>query len=206
MLKIFEKIFGSKHDKDIKKLQPVVQSINELQRSFETLSNEQLKAKGVEIRNKVRGIAHESDVAKVTVVGVADRPGIAAALFEPLAEAGVSVDVIVQNASSHGVTDLSFTVKGADLPRTVAIAELAAREAGAKEVEASPGWAKVSIVGSGMQHSPGYASRMFRTLADRKINIEMITTSEIRITCIVRAEQVGPAVRALHESFELETP
>ncbi|HUE75620.1 MAG TPA: aspartate kinase [Chloroflexota bacterium] len=161
---------------------------------------------GMEIRNKVRGIAHDIDVAKVTLVGVPDRPGIASLLFEPLAENGVSVDVIVQNASLHGVTDLSFTVSSQDLPRTMRLVEDTAREIGAREVVSSDGWAKVSIVGTGMQHTPGYAARMFRSLSDQKINIEMITTSEIRITCIIRAESVGDAVRGLHDAFQLETP
>jgi aspartate kinase len=158
----------------------------------------------VELRNKVRGIAHDTDVAKVTLQGVADRPGISAALFEPLAEAGVSVDVIVQNASAGGVTDLSFTVARGDLARTTRIVEPVAREIGAEEVVSADGFAKVSIVGTGMQHSPGYAARMFRALADRKINIEMITTSEIRITCIIDARQVKEAVGALHDAFQLD--
>jgi aspartate kinase len=158
----------------------------------------------MELRNKVRGIAHDTDVAKVTLQGVADRPGISAALFEPLAEAGISVDVIVQNASDHGLTDLTFTVARGDLARTARIVEPLAREIGAKEVVSSDGWAKVSIVGTGMQHSPGYASRMFRTLADHKINIEMITTSEIRITCIVSADKTKAAVAALHDAFQLD--
>ena len=158
----------------------------------------------MELRNKVRGIAHDTDVAKVTLQGVADRPGISAALFEPLAQAGVSVDVIVQNASDHGLTDLTFTVARGDMARTARIVEPLAREIGAKEVVSSDGWAKVSIVGTGMQHSPGYAARMFRALADHGINIEMITTSEIRITCIVKAEQTKEAVAALHDAFQLE--
>ena len=148
----------------------------------------------MELRNKVRGIAHETDVAKVTLQGVADRPGISAALFEPLAEAGVSVDVIVQNASAHGVTDLSFTVARGDLARTNRIIEPVATDVGAEQVVSSDGWAKISVVGTGMQHSPGYAARMFRALADREINIEMITTSEIRITCIIDATRVKEAV------------
>jgi aspartate kinase len=161
---------------------------------------------GVEIRNKVRGIAHDVDVAKVTLVGIPDRPGIASQLFEPLAESGVSVDVIVQNASLGGVTDLSFTVSGQDLPRTIRLVEDTARQIGAREVVSSDGWAKVSIVGTGMQHTPGYAARMFRCLSDNKINIEMITTSEIRITCIIRADAVANAVRGLHDAFQLEIP
>jgi len=164
-----------------------------------TLIHEGVK---MELRNKVRGVAHDTDVAKVTVQGVSDRPGISAALFEPLASLGISVDVIVQNASSHGVTDLSFTVSRGDLGRTVRAIEPVAREIGAQSVLASEGWAKVSIVGTGMQHAPGYAARMFRALANRGINIEMITTSEIRITCIVEAKRIGDAVATLHDAFQ----
>ncbi|TAK23262.1 MAG: aspartate kinase [Chloroflexota bacterium] len=166
-----------------------------------TLIHEGVK---MELRNKVRGIAHDSDVAKVTIQGVEDRPGISAALFEPLADAGISVDVIVQNASSQNVTDLSFTVGKGDLARTVRLVESLAERIGAARVSASEGWAKVSIVGTGMQHSPGYAARMFRALADKQINIEMITTSEIRITCIIDSARTADAVRALHETFRLD--
>ena len=158
----------------------------------------------MELRNKVRGIAHDTDVAKVTLQGVADRPGISAALFEPLADAGISVDVIVQNAGDHGLTDLTFTVARGDLARTQRIVEPLVKELGAKEAVASDGWAKISIVGTGMQHSPGYAARMFRALADHGINIEMITTSEIRITCIVAAAKTKDAVAALHDAFQLD--
>lgn len=158
----------------------------------------------MELRNKVRGIAHDTDVAKVTLQGVADRPGISAALFEPLADAGISVDVILQNASAHGVTDLSFTVARGDLARTTRIVEPVAREIGAETVSSSEGWSKLSIVGTGMQHAPGYAARMFRALADRAINIEMITTSEIRITCIIDSRRTAEAVEALHDAFRLD--
>ncbi len=158
----------------------------------------------VEVHNKVRGIAHDSDVAKITVVGVPDRPGIAAALFQPLADANISVDVIVQNASVEGITDLSFTVSQGDLPPALRLVQPVAADMQAREVVSSTSLAKVSIVGTGMQHAPGYAARMFRTLADRQINIEMITTSEIRITCLVDRSRVVEAVRALHEAFQLD--
>lgn len=160
----------------------------------------------VEIRNKVRGIAHDTNVAKVTVVGVPDRPGIAGSLFRPLAEASISVDVIVQNTSLEGVTDLSFTVTREDLPRTIRLIETAAAEAGARKVVGSAGLAKVSIVGTGIHSAPGYAARMFEALSSQGINIDMITTSEIRITCIVADDRVADAVRALHEAFSLEQP
>ncbi|HWP62696.1 MAG TPA: aspartate kinase [Candidatus Binatia bacterium] len=160
----------------------------------------------VEQRNKVRGLAHDRNVAKVTLVEVPDRPGVAAAVFEPLAEAGISVDMIVQNVGHHGTTDLSFTVSRADLARAKRILEPLVRELGFREMTTDSSVAKVSIVGAGIQNAPGYAARMFRTLADTGVNIEMISTSEIRITCMIAEDMVEPAVRALHAAFELERP
>ena len=157
-----------------------------------------------EVRNRVRAIATDTNVAKITVLGVVDRPGIAASLFEPLARADVSVDVIVQNASVDGATDLTFTVKRTDIGRAVEVAEEVARELGGRGVVESDDLAKVTIVGTGMQDVPGYAARMFRALADASINIDMITTSEIRITCIVHESRIGDAARALHAAFQLE--
>ena len=158
----------------------------------------------MEQRNKVAGIAHDSDVAKITVRGVPDRPGIAAVLFEPLAEAGISVDTIVQNASAEGITDLTFTVSRADLAKALALAGPVARSIGAADVVSDRTRAKVSLVGAGMQTAPGYAARMFRALYEAGINIEMISTSEIRITCIIDEAKVREAVRALHKAFALE--
>lgn len=154
---------------------------------------------------KVRGVAHDMDVAKVTVRGVPDQPGIAATIFEPLAEAHVSVDTIVQNASEERLTDVTFTVSRTDLRRALSVIERTAKEIGAREVVSDERLGKVSIVGTGMQSAPGYASRMFRTLSEEGINIEMISTSEIRITCIVEEERVKDAVKALHKAFALET-
>ncbi len=159
----------------------------------------------MELRNKVRGVTYETNVAKVTLLGVADRPGIAATIFEPLAEVGISVDTIVQNASVDRLTDMTFTVARSDLTGALGVVRDIARAAGAREVASADNLAKVSIVGTGMQNAPGYASRMFRALFDAGINIEMITTSEIRITCIVGEDQARDAVRALHQVFELET-
>ncbi len=160
----------------------------------------------VEQRNKVRGLAHDRNVAKVTLVEVPDRPGVAAAVFEPLAEAGVNVDMIVQNVGHHGATDLSFMIPGSDLARARRVLEPIVRDLGARELSTDAAVAKVSIVGAGIHNAPGYAARMFRTLADAGVNIEMITTSEIRITCTVAEDQVETAVRALHRAFELERP
>ena len=195
----------------------------------------------MEDRIKVTGIAYNANVAKITVRGVPDRPGIAAALFEPLAQAGISVDTIVQNASAANAagpdnagldagaagpdnagpdanpgspdtaadapaprrTDISFTVSSGDLAAAAQRVEQTASELGAAAVSRETGLAMVSIVGSGMTNSPGYAARMFRTLANGAVNIEMITTSEIRISCIIRQEQGRQAVQLLHQGFEL---
>ncbi len=156
--------------------------------------------------SRVRGIPHDLDVAKITMRNVPDRPGIAASVFEPLADNHISVDVIVQNASAEGNTDLTFTVSKGDLSRTISIVEPIAKEIHAGEIVTDDQVAKVSIVGTGIQSAPGFASRMFRGLYDAGINIQMITTSEIRITCIVDAARVNEAVRALHKAFELEHP
>lgn len=158
----------------------------------------------MEIRNKVRSIAHDLNVAKLTVVGVPDRPGIAASIFEPLAQAGISVDTIVQNTSIDGVADLTFTVTKSDLSRASEVVAPIAKSIGARECLSDSRLGQVSIVGTGMQNTPGYAAKMFRVLSEAKINIQLITTSEIRITCIINSDQVKDAVRALHRAFEIE--
>jgi aspartate kinase len=160
----------------------------------------------VEQRNKVRGIAHDRNVAKATLVEVPDRPGVAAAVFEPLADAGINVDMIVQNVGHHGATDLSFTIPAVDLAAAKRVLEPIVRDLGFRELTTDSSVAKVSIVGAGIHNAPGYAARMFRTLAAAGVNIEMISTSEIRITCMIAEDQVETAVRALHAAFELERP
>jgi aspartate kinase len=158
----------------------------------------------MEQHNKVMAIAQDTDVARITVRGVPDRPGIAATLFEPLGERGISVDTIVQNASVERLTDLTFTVSRSDLNRALEIVKPVALEIEAPDVLADTHLAKVSIVGAGMTSAAGYAGRMFRTLFEAGINIELITTSEIRITCLIDEKQVKDAVRALHKAFELQ--
>ncbi len=153
----------------------------------------------------VRAITHDKNVAKVTIIGVPDRPGIAAAIFQPLAKAGISVDTIVQNASIKNITDLSFTVAKDSLAEAISLIEPVAKSIGARECVSDSRLGKVSIIGTGMQNTPGYASRMFGTLSEQGINIQLITTSEIRITCIIDEAKVENAVRALHRAFELET-
>jgi aspartate kinase len=158
----------------------------------------------MEVRNKVRSIAHDLNVGKITVVGVPDRPGIAASIFNPLAKAGINVDTIVQNASIQGITDLTFTVVKSDLARAMEVVRPIASQIGARECASDDTLGAVSIIGTGMQNTPGFAARMFSTLSEKKVNIQLITTSEIRITCIIAAADVQAAVRALHRAFEIE--
>ena len=158
----------------------------------------------MEVRNKVRSVAYDLDVAKITVVGVPDRPGIAAAIFVPLAKAGISVDTIVQNASINKITDLTFTVARDQMQDALKVIKSVAKQIGARDVATDAKMGKVSIVGTGMQNTPGFAARMFATLSENGINIELITTSEIRITCIMEEAKVKDAVRALHKAFEVE--
>jgi aspartate kinase len=160
----------------------------------------------VEQRNRVRGLATDRNVAKVTLVAVPDRPGVARAVFAPLADAGINVDMIVQNVGHAGATDVSFTVSSTDVPAALGALEPVVRELGAAELTTDTAVAKVSIVGAGIQSAPGYAARMFGVLADEGINIGMISTSDIRITCTIAEDRVEHAVRALHRAFELEVP
>ena len=160
----------------------------------------------VEKRNKVRGLAADTKVAKVTMVAVPDKPGIARSVFDPLSAANINVDMIVQNVSHDGTTDLSFTTSRADLAAARPVLEKIRAAIGARALEIDESVAKVSIVGAGIQNAPGYAARMFGTLADAKINIQMISTSEIRITCIVSESDAPRALKALHDTFDLATP
>ena len=150
----------------------------------------------------VSGIAHDRSEAKVTVNRVPDRPGVAAALFGSLAAAGVNIDMIVQNVSHDGSTDISFTVPRTNLVDAERIAKQVAGEIDAESVDVDAEIAKVSLVGAGMKSHPGVAAKVFETLASAGINIEMISTSTIRISCVVRADDVEAAVQALHTAFD----
>ena len=158
----------------------------------------------MEVRNKVRSIAYDLNVAKITVVGVPDQPGIAASIFQPLARAGISIDTIVQNASINKITDLTFTVAKSDLAGAMRVVEPIAKSIGARQCVSDAKLGKVSIIGTGMQNTPGFAARMFDALSQQDINIQLITTSEIRITCIIDETRVKDAVRALHQAFAVE--
>ncbi|HST16874.1 MAG TPA: aspartate kinase [Gaiellaceae bacterium] len=152
----------------------------------------------------VSGVAHDTSEAKVTIAAVPDRPGIAASLFRPLAAAGINVDMIVQNVSEAGHTDISFTLPRDDLERALPVLNAAATSMGARGVSADRRIAKVSLVGAGMKSDPGVAADMFDALADAGINIAIISTSPIRISCVVSEDDVEAAVRAVHAKFELE--
>ena len=149
----------------------------------------------------VRGVAHDDAETKLTIHGVPDRRGVAAALFEEIAEAGVNVDMIIQNAAIDGFGDISFTVPAVEADAARKAAEGAAQTVGARGVGVDDDLAKISVVGAGMKTETGVAARMFRILSDADINIEMISTSEIRVSCLVRGADAENAVRALHEGF-----
>ncbi len=152
----------------------------------------------------VRGIAYDDSEAKVTIREVSDRPGVAARIFGALAQANINVDMIIQNVSDSGTTDMSFTVPESELLQALGCIEKLRSEMEFKDVVADNDIAKVSIVGLGMRSHSGVAARMFQALAEKGINIEMISTSEIKISCVVRRSEVEDAVKALHKAFELE--
>jgi aspartate kinase len=154
----------------------------------------------------ISGIAHDASEAKVTIREVPDQPGIAAAIFRPLADAGVNLDMIVQNVSAEGRTDVSFTLPKDDLAKAERVLEEIARSVGGHGVVTDTDVAKISLVGAGMKTHPGVAADMFEALAKAGINIEIISTSSVRISCLVRAADVERAVRVVHERFRLAQP
>src|SRR5207302_6326674 len=152
----------------------------------------------------ISAVTHDTSEAKVTITGVPDRPGIAARLFRALADANVNVDMIVQNVSTGGTTDISFTVPRDDLHRARQVTEKLSAELGATGVTHDDEIARISLVGAGMKTHPGVAATMFEVLAGEGVNIEMISTSSIRISCVVRATDVERGVQSLHRAFELD--
>jgi aspartate kinase len=152
----------------------------------------------------ISGVTHDASEAKITIAQVADRPGVAASLFRSLADESINVDMIVQNVSTAGHTDISFTVPTDDLTRALVVVEKVAAEVEATGVTHDRDIARVSLVGAGMRTNPGIAAKMFEILAREGVNIEMISTSSIRISCVVKAGNVERAVQALHSAFELE--
>jgi aspartate kinase len=154
----------------------------------------------------IRGVAFDGDEAKVTLEDVPDRPGIAASVFKAVAAEGINVDMIVQNVSREGSTDLSFTVPREELPRIDTLLQGIVSDIGAVRYSTDDAIVKLSLVGAGMKSNPGVAADMFDALAAEGINIEMISTSSIRISCIIRAHDAERAVRAVHRRFGLEGP
>lgn len=152
----------------------------------------------------VSGVAYNRNEAKVSILGVPDRPGVAADIFSRLGARNISVDMIIQNVAASGHNDISFTVSKEDLPEALAVGEECRAELDAREVTADKEIAKVSVVGVGMRSHAGVAATMFRALAKNDINIDMISTSEIKISCVIRESDVDRAVQAIHEEFELE--
>jgi len=155
-------------------------------------------------RVSVSGVTGDRNQAKITVVGVPDSPGIAAKLFGAVANAAIIVDMIIQNVSQDSLTDISFTVPKGDLPEALSLVRDIAKEIGARSVEVKDDIAKVSLVGVGMRSHSGVASRMFQTLSREDINIMMISTSEIKISCVIEEKFFELALRSLHDEFKLE--
>ncbi len=154
----------------------------------------------------VSGIAYDKNEAKVAIRGVIDKPGIAAKIFKPLSDANIVVDLIVQNVSRDGKTDLTFTVGKTDLPKAKDIIQKALVEIGAEKIETDDKIAKVSIVGVGMRNHAGVASKAFEIMAKAGINIEMISTSEIKVSMVIQEKFMELAVRELHTAFGLDAP
>jgi aspartate kinase len=161
--------------------------------------DEQLLEKAI-----ISGVTHDTSEAKLTIFGVPDRPGVAARVFRALADSGVNIDMIVQNVSEQGLTDISFTVPKADLVVAEPILEAACKDVEAAGFTQDSEIAKVSLIGAGMRSHPGVAADMFEALAEAGINIEIISTSSIRISCVVRASEVEHAVQAVHDRFQVE--
>jgi aspartate kinase len=150
----------------------------------------------------ISGVTHDTSEAKVVIVDVPDQPGVAARVFRALADAGVNVDMIVQNVSEHGTTSITFTMPKADVAVADPILDALAKEIGARGVTRDPEIAKISLIGAGMKSHPGVAADMFDALAEAGINIEIISTSSIRISCVIRADEVERAVQAVHARFQ----
>ena len=153
----------------------------------------------------ISGVVHDVGEAKMTLLGVPDRPGVSALLFESLADANVNVDMIVQNTSIDGSTDISFTLPLGDIATALPILKKVGDEVGTKGVSQDENIVKLSLVGAGMKSSPGIAAKMFRVLADNNVNIEMISTSTIRISVVVERNMLETAIRALHTAFDLDS-
>ena len=157
-----------------------------------------------ENRNKVTGVTSEGNISKITLHDIPDKPGIAAKVFKPLSDAGINVDVIVQNISRNHKTDLTFTVNNEDLNHALDIVQnKSIKNINYENITSGSNYAKISIIGTGIQNSPGYAAKFFESLFESKVNIEMITTSDIRITCLINEKDINKAVNKVHDVFGL---
>jgi aspartate kinase len=156
-----------------------------------------------ENRNKVSGVTSEGNISKITIKNIPDKPGIAAKVFEPLSNEGINVDVIVQNLSTDDKTDLTFTVKNEELDQAMQIVNKKSIDIEFESILSGKGYGKISIIGSGIQNSPGYAAKFFNALSDSDINIQMITTSDIRITCLINDKDLDKALKKVHDVFGL---
>jgi len=163
-----------------------------------------LRGKAGLLKTIVTGVAHDLNVAKVTLFDLPDVPGIAKTIFKSLARPGINVDMIIQSGNRNGHNDISFTITRDDLPRALTVVEQVRQETGASGASFGEDVAKVPIVGAGMQSNPGVAAAMFEALADEEINIQMISTSEIKVSCVIDAVNVAKAVQALHRKFALD--
>jgi len=176
-----------------------------LRSSFDLVEGTRVRREDSDMeRAEISGVAYNRDEAKVTIKGIPDQPGIAAAVFGPVAEADINVDVIVQNVSEDGQTDLTFTVPRSDYDATMTLLQTLCDKMKAREVLGDNTVAKVSIIGVGMRSHTGVAKKMFDVLAQESINIQMITTSEIKVTVVLEEKYVELAVRSLHEAFGLD--
>lgn len=153
----------------------------------------------------VTGVAHDRNCAKIAIFDVPDRPGVASSLFKGLAEERINVDMVIQGATRHEHNDIAFTIESSDVPRALPVVKRLVEEMGASGMACGERVAKVSIVGAGMQSNPGVAATMFEVLAEEGINIEMISTSEIKVSCIIDEEQIEKAVNVLHRKFSLDS-
>lgn len=170
--------------------------------TFSNKSGTMITKRGLEAPG-VSGVTYDKDQAKITIQSVPDRPGIASVIFNEIAKENINVDMIIQSASLKGLTDVSFTIAGTDLQKALPAIKVIAKRIKAKGVASSKGIAKVSIVGVGMRSHPGVAARMFSCLAKERINIGMISTSEIKISCAIDGKDVQKAVKSLHREFGL---
>jgi aspartate kinase len=176
--------------------------------NMEKLNNLQKRGiivnKITENRNKVTGVTSEGNISKITLHNIPDKPGVAAKVFKPLSEAGINVDVIVQNISRNHKTDLTFTVNNEDFTHALNIVQnKSIKNINYENITSGSNYAKISIIGTGIQNSPGYAAKFFEALFESKVNIEMITTSDIRITCLINEKDINKAVNKVHDVFGL---